>query len=48
MAKPDEVKIRRDKDQVLTAIRAKRFSGNDTLQMGLNLSNLVLKVAGEK
>ncbi|MGY5874967.1 MAG: hypothetical protein RTU30_04410 [Candidatus Thorarchaeota archaeon] len=48
MTKRDEVRVRRDKDQVLTAIRARRFSGNDTLQMGLDLSNLALKVVGEK
>lgn len=44
----EKVKIRRDLDQVRTALQAKRFSGLDTLLMGLKLSALALRVAGER
>lgn len=45
---PEKVKHRRDLDQIRTAIHARRFTGLDTLLMGLKLSALALRIAGEK
>jgi len=42
------VRERRDREQVLTAIRARALTGLDTLRIGLMLSNTALKVAGDK
>ena len=45
---PEKVKHRRDLDQIRTAKHARRFTGLDTLLMGLKLSALALRIAGEK
>ena len=44
----EDVKRRRDLDQVRTAIEARRYTGLETLVMGLKLSALALRIAGEK
>jgi NAD-dependent DNA ligase len=44
----EQVKQQRDLDQILTAIEAKRFSDLETLLMGLNISALALRIAGER
>ncbi len=44
----EQVKHRRDIDQVKTAIEARRYSGIETLLMGLKLSALAIRVAGER
>jgi hypothetical protein len=44
----DQVKKRRDLDQIRTAKEARRFSGLETLIMGLKLSALALRIAGER
>jgi hypothetical protein len=44
----EQVRLRRDLDQIRTAIEARRFSGLETLIMGLKLSALALRVAGER
>lgn len=44
----EQVKIRRNRDQIRTAIQAHRFSGIETLIMGLKLSALALRVAGAR
>ena len=44
----DQVKRRRDLDQVRTAIEARRYTGLETLIMGLKLSALALRIAGER
>ena len=48
MSKKKEVQERRDRDQIITALRARRFTGIETLQMGLDLTNIALEVAGER
>ena len=48
MSKKKEVKDRRDRDQRITALRARKFTGVETLQMGLDLTNIALKAAGER
>ncbi len=42
----EQVKLRRDHDQIRTAMQARRFTGLETLLMGLKLSALALRVAG--
>jgi hypothetical protein len=42
-----QVRKRRDLDQIRSAIYARRFSGEETLLMGLKLSALALRIAGE-
>ena len=42
----EQVRMRRDLDQIRTAKRARRFSGLRTLMMGLELSALALRIAG--
>jgi len=44
----EKVKLRRDLDQIRTAVQARRFSGLETLVMGLKLSALALRLAGER
>jgi len=44
----EQVRHRRDLDQIRTAIEARRFSGPETLLMGLQLSALALRIAGGK
>jgi len=44
----EKIKLRRDLDQVRTAIEARRFSGLETLIMGLKLSALAIRIAGER
>jgi hypothetical protein len=44
----EQVKRRRDLDQIRTALMARRFSGLETLLMGLKLSAMALRVAGDK
>ncbi|MGY5863611.1 MAG: hypothetical protein RTV41_03345 [Candidatus Thorarchaeota archaeon] len=44
----EQVKLRRDLDQIRTAVQARQFSGKETLIMGLKLSALALRVAGER
>jgi hypothetical protein len=44
----EQVKTRRNRDQIRTAIQARRFSGIETLIMGLKLSALALRVAGAR
>jgi hypothetical protein len=44
----DQVKRRRNLDQVRTAIEARRYTGLETLIMGLKLSALALRIAGER
>ncbi|MHA1637034.1 MAG: hypothetical protein ACTSUB_03365 [Candidatus Thorarchaeota archaeon] len=48
MSKKKEVQDRRDRDQIITALRARDFTGEETLQMGLDLSNIALEAAGER
>ena len=48
MAKKKEVKDRRYRDQIITALRARKFTGIETLQMGFDLTNIALKAAGER
>jgi hypothetical protein len=45
---PEQVKHRRNLDQVRTAIEARRFTGLETLIMGLKLSALALRIAGDR
>jgi hypothetical protein len=42
----NQVKHRRDLDQIKTAIEARKYTGLDTLIMGLELSALALRLAG--
>ncbi|MDF1538802.1 MAG: hypothetical protein P1Q69_07860 [Candidatus Thorarchaeota archaeon] len=42
----EQVQERRDKEQIATAMRARKFTGEETLLLGLKMSNLVLKSAG--
>ncbi len=44
----DQVKHRRDLDQIRTAIEARKYTGLETLLMGLKLSALALRVAGDR
>jgi hypothetical protein len=44
----EKVKLRRDLDQIRTAMEARRFSGLETLIMGLRLSALAIRIAGEQ
>jgi hypothetical protein len=44
----EQVRLRRDLDQVRTAVHARQFSGLETLIMGLKLSAMALRVAGER
>ena len=44
----EHVKRRRDLDQIRTAIEARRYTGLETLVMGLKLSALALRIAGER
>lgn len=44
----EQVKRRRDLDQVRTAIEARRYTGLETLIMGLKLSALALRIANER
>ena len=44
----EQVRERRDREQIMTAIRARRFTGLETLAMGLKMSNLALKLAGSR
>ncbi|MHA2379847.1 MAG: hypothetical protein ACXADS_11275 [Candidatus Thorarchaeota archaeon] len=44
----EQVKNRRDQDQIRTAVQARRFSGLETLLMGLKLSAMALRVAGDR
>jgi len=48
VSKKKEVQERRDRDQIRTALRARRFTGEETLQMGLDLSNAALRAAGAR
>ena len=48
MPSPKEVQERRDRDQIRTAIRARKFTGLETLQMGIDLSNIALRAAGAR
>ncbi len=42
------VRKRRDREQIMTAIRARGFTGIDTLIMGLELSKIALETAGAR
>jgi hypothetical protein len=44
----NQVKHRRDLDQIRTAIEARKYTGLETLIMGLKLSALALRIAGDK
>jgi hypothetical protein len=44
----DQVRKRRDNEQILTAIRARKFTGLETLVMGLQLSKSALETAGAR
>jgi hypothetical protein len=44
----ERVRKRRNREQIMTAIRARRFTGLETLAMGLKMSNLALKLAGSR
>jgi hypothetical protein len=44
----DLVRKRRDREQILTAIRARRFTGLETLSMGLELSKVALETVGAR
>jgi len=44
----DQVKHRRDLDQIRTAIEARKYTGLETLIMGLKLSALALRIAGDR
>jgi hypothetical protein len=43
----EQVKRRRNLDQIRSAQHARQFSGEETLIMGLKLSALALRIAGE-
>lgn len=43
----EQARKRRDLNQIQSAIHARRFSGEETLLMGLKLSALALRIAGE-
>jgi len=43
-----QVKHRRDLDQIRTAIEARKYTGIETLVMGLKLSALALRIAGDR
>ena len=45
---PEQVKLRRDLDQIRIAKHARRFTGLETLLMGLKLSALALRIAGKR
>jgi hypothetical protein len=45
---PETVRRRRDLEQIETAKHARRFSGTETLLMGLRLSALALRIAGDR
>ena len=45
---PEQVKHRRHLDQLRTAEQAKRYSGIERLLMGLKLSALAIRIAGER
>ena len=44
----DLVRKRRNKEQILTAIRARGFTGLETLIMGLELSKIALDTVGAR
>ncbi len=44
----EQVKRRRDLDQIRTAMMARSFSGVETLLIGLKLSAMAMRVAGER
>ena len=44
----EQVKRRRDLDQVRTAIEARRNTGLETLIIGLKLSAMALRIAGDR
>ncbi|MHA1420551.1 MAG: hypothetical protein ACTSSD_00505 [Candidatus Thorarchaeota archaeon] len=44
----EQVKHRRDLDQIRTAIEARKYTGLETLIMGLKLSALALRIAGDR
>ncbi len=48
MSKKKEVQKKRDNDQIRTVLRARRFTGEETLQMGLDLSYVALRAAGKR
>ena len=48
MSKKKEVKGRRDRDQIITALRARKFTGIETLQMGFDLTDTALRSAGAR
>jgi len=45
---PEKVKRRRHLDKVRTADHASRFSGTERLLMGLKLSAMAIRVAGDR
>lgn len=45
-SRTEEVRRRRDREQIATAVRARRFSGEETMSLGLELSSLALRIAG--
>lgn len=44
----DQVKHRRNLDQIRTATEARKYTGLETLIMGLKLSALALRIAGDR
>ena len=44
----NQVRKRRDREKVIAALRARKFSGEETLEMGIDLCNAALRAAGER
>jgi hypothetical protein len=44
----EQVRKRRDREHIITALRARRFTGLETLILGLKMTNFALKIAGER
>ena len=45
---PERVRQRRDREQRETARHARRFTGTETLLLGLRLSAMALRIAGDR
>jgi hypothetical protein len=44
----ERTRERRERDQIVTAERARRFTGLETLALGIKMSNLALRLAGAR
>jgi len=43
---PRQVRRRRDQEQIVAALRARELSGEETMSLGLELSDLAVQTAG--